>query len=38
MLNGENLGQLDVEALERARFQGKKIGLVQGSWDQVQVP
>lgn len=34
MLNGENLGQLDVEALERARFQGKKIGLVQGSWDQ----
>ena len=28
------IGELDVEALNKARLEGKKIGLVQGSWDQ----
>ena len=28
------VGELDVEALIKARREGKKIGLVQGSWDQ----
>ena len=28
------IGELDVEALTQARLAGKKIGLVQGSWDQ----
>ena len=28
------IGELDIEALTKARLEGKKIGLVQGSWDQ----
>ncbi len=31
--NSENAGVLDLEALKKARQEGKKIGLVQGSWD-----
>lgn len=30
-------GQLDVEALKKARSEGKVIGLVQGSWDQFHI-
>jgi D-beta-D-heptose 7-phosphate kinase/D-beta-D-heptose 1-phosphate adenosyltransferase len=33
MFEVENIGQLDLEALEKAREEGKKIGLVMGSWD-----
>lgn len=33
MFEVENIGQLDIEALEKAREEGKKIGLVMGSWD-----
>ena len=28
------IGELDIESLTKARLEGKKIGLVQGSWDQ----
>ncbi len=31
------IGELDVEALEEARHEGKRIGLVQGSWDQFHI-
>ena len=37
MFNDERKGQLDIEALEQARREGKKIGLVQGSWDQFHI-
>lgn len=37
MYDGNNLGKLDKEALEKARAEGKKIGLVQGSWDQFHI-
>ena len=37
MYNDENIGKLDIEALEKARSEGKKIGLVQGSWDQFHI-
>ena len=37
MYDGSNLGKLDKEALEKARVEGKKIGLVQGSWDQFHI-
>lgn len=37
MYNDENIGKLDIEALELARKNGKKIGLVQGSWDQFHI-
>lgn len=37
MFNNENIGMLDIESLEEARRQGKKIGLVQGSWDQFHI-
>ena len=37
MHEGIDLGKLDVEALEKARAEGKKIGLVQGSWDQFHI-
>ena len=37
MFEGINLGKLDKEALEKARSEGKKIGLVQGSWDQFHI-
>ena len=30
-------GKLDIEALEKARSEGKIIGLVQGSWDQFHI-
>lgn len=33
MYNNELSGKLDKEELEKARLNGKKIGLVQGSWD-----
>lgn len=33
MFETENIGKLDTLALEKARKEGKKIGLVQGSWD-----
>jgi len=34
MFEGEEKGKLDIQALEQARREGKRIGLVQGSWDQ----
>ena len=37
MFEDERKGQLDVEALEKARAEGKTIGLVQGSWDQFHI-
>jgi len=37
MFEDERKGQLDLEALEKARAEGKKIGLVQGSWDQFHI-
>lgn len=37
MFNDERKGQLDIESLEQARREGKKIGLVQGSWDQFHI-
>ena len=37
MFGDERKGQLDVEALEKARSEGKKIGLVMGSWDQCHI-
>ncbi len=33
MFEVDNIGKLDIEALNKARSEGKKIGLVQGSWD-----
>ncbi len=37
MHEGKELGKLDIEALKKARQDGKKIGLVQGSWDQFHI-
>ena len=37
MFEDERKGQLDQEALEKARQEGKIIGLVQGSWDQFHI-
>ena len=37
MFEDNRKGQLDVEALEKARKEGKKIGLVMGSWDQCHI-
>ena len=37
MFGDEKKGKLDVEALEKARSEGKKIGLVMGSWDQCHI-
>ncbi len=37
MFSKENIGKLDIEALKKAREEGKKIGLVQGSWDQFHI-
>ena len=37
MYSDEKIGKLDLEALQRARAEGKKIGLVQGSWDQFHI-
>ncbi len=37
MLEGIDLGKIDKIALEKARSEGKKIGLVQGSWDQFHI-
>ena len=37
MFEDERKGQLDLEALEKARSEGKTIGLVQGSWDQFHI-
>jgi len=37
MFEDERKGQLDKEALEKAREEGKIIGLVQGSWDQFHI-
>lgn len=37
MFNDERKGQLDVQALEQARAEGKRIGLVMGSWDQCHI-
>ena len=34
MFEDERKGQLDIEALEKARAEGKRIGLVMGSFDQ----
>lgn len=33
MYDGNLIGKLDLESLNKAKEQGKKIGLVQGSWD-----
>ncbi len=37
MYSDENIGKLDIEALQKAKAEGKKIGLVQGSWDQFHI-
>lgn len=37
MFNDENIGKLDKDALKQAKLDGKKIGLVQGSWDQFHI-
>ena len=37
MYNNDRIGELDTESLNRARAEGKKIGLVQGSWDQFHI-
>ena len=37
MFEDERKGTLDKEALEKARAEGKIIGLVQGSWDQFHI-
>ena len=37
MYTDEKIGKLDIEALKKARAEGKKIGLVQGSWDQFHI-
>ncbi|MBR2997494.1 MAG: adenylyltransferase/cytidyltransferase family protein [Bacilli bacterium] len=37
MFEDERKGQLDEEALKKAREEGKVIGLVQGSWDQFHI-
>ncbi|MBP3840540.1 MAG: adenylyltransferase/cytidyltransferase family protein [Bacilli bacterium] len=37
MYSDENIGKLDIEALKKAKAEGKKIGLVQGSWDQFHI-
>ena len=37
MYSDEKIGKLDIEALQKARAEGKKIGLVQGSWDQFHI-
>lgn len=37
MFEDERKGQLDEEALEQARKDGKRIGLVMGSWDQCHI-
>ena len=37
MFEDARKGQLDKEALEKAREEGKIIGLVQGSWDQFHI-
>ena len=37
MFNDERKGQLDIEALNTARAEGKKIGLVMGSFDQFHI-
>ena len=37
MFEDNRKGQLDVEALEKARSEGKRIGLVMGSWDQCHI-
>ena len=37
MFNDENVGKLDIDALKQAKLEGKKIGLVQGSWDQFHI-
>ena len=37
MFDDERKGQLDIDALEKARAEGKIIGLVQGSWDQFHI-
>ena len=37
MHEGKELGKLDKEALKKARQDGEKIGLVQGSWDHFHI-
>ena len=37
MFEDERKGELDVESLDKARQEGKIIGLVQGSWDQFHI-
>ena len=37
MFEDERKGTLDIEALAKARQEGKIIGLVQGSWDQFHI-
>ena len=37
MFNADRKGQLDIEALKKAREEGKKIGLVMGSFDQFHI-
>ncbi len=37
MFNDDRKGQLDIEALKKAREEGKKIGLVMGSFDQFHI-